>query len=76
MAAWPVARRWIGWHTIPGATMIRPSASFATPLLLLVAMASPADAQVAITRTTPPESAVDAIFKRYDSKDTPAAAWR
>ncbi len=34
-------------------------------------MTPSAVAQVAITRTTPPESAVDAIFAQYRGKDTP-----
>lgn len=54
--------------------MIRPSLKFATPLFLLAAMASPALAESSITRTTPAESAVDAVFKRYDRKDTPGCS--
>ncbi|HWS77290.1 MAG TPA: serine hydrolase domain-containing protein, partial [Thermomonas sp.] len=54
--------------------MIRPPAALAASLLLSAAIASPTHAQVAMTRTTPPESAVDAIFKRYDSKDTPGCS--
>lgn len=43
-------------------------------LLALAAIAAPAFAQVPITRTTPAESAVDAIFKRYDSKQSPGCS--
>lgn len=54
--------------------MIRPPTAFAASLLLSVASASPVFAQAQITRTTPAESAVDAIFKRYDRKDTPGCS--
>ena len=55
--------------------MIRPLAHRPACLLLaLAALVPPAFAQDAIKRTNPPESAVDAIFKRYDSKDTPGCS--
>lgn len=40
----------------------------------LAAIATPALAQESILRTTPTEAAVDAVFKRYDSKDTPGCS--
>ena len=40
----------------------------------LAGMAPLAIAQVAVTRTTPPEAAVDAVFERYDGKDTPGCS--
>lgn len=43
-------------------------------LLALAAIVPPAFAQDAIKRTTPPESAVDAVFTRYDSKTTPGCS--
>ena len=46
----------------------------ASLLLALAAIAAPAFAQVPITRTTPAESAVDAIFKRYDSRQSPGCS--
>lgn len=54
--------------------MIRPSVMLATPLFMLAAIAPPAVAEGSITRTTPPESAVDAVFRRYDNKDTPGCS--
>lgn len=54
--------------------MIQPPAALAVSLLLSAAMASPATAQAPITRTTPSESAVDAIFSRYDFKSTPGCS--
>lgn len=54
--------------------MIRSIARHAACLLALSCIAPAAFAQGTITRTTPPESAVDAIFKRYDSKDTPGCS--
>jgi CubicO group peptidase (beta-lactamase class C family) len=43
-------------------------------LLALAAIAPPVLAQTSVTRTTPPESAVDAVFKRYNGKDTPGCS--
>ena len=43
-------------------------------LLALAAVAPAATAGTAIVRTTPPEAAVDAVFARYDSKDTPGCS--
>ena len=54
--------------------MNRSTARHTACLLALASFAPAALAQVQITRTTPPESAVDAIFKRYDSKDTPGCS--
>ena len=54
--------------------MIRSAARHAACLLALSCIAPVASAQGAVTRTTPPVSAVDAIFKRYDSKDTPGCS--
>ena len=54
--------------------MMRPTPRHAACLLALALIAPPAFAQGPITRTIPPESAVDAIFKRYDSKDTPGCS--
>lgn len=54
--------------------MIQPTARHAACLLALTVIAPSALAQGSITRTTPPESAVDAIFKSYDSKDTPGCS--
>lgn len=54
--------------------MIRSPARHAACLLALAFIAPSAFAQGSITRTTPAESAVDAVFKRYDSKDTPGCS--
>lgn len=54
--------------------MIRSTARHAACLLALFSIAPATLAQGPITRTSPPESAVDAIFKRYDSKDTPGCS--
>lgn len=54
--------------------MIRSAARHAACLLALAFIAPSAFAQGSITRTTPPESAVDAVFKRYDSKVTPGCS--
>ena len=54
--------------------MIRSTARHASCLLALASIASPAFAQGSITRTTPAESAVDAVFKRYDSKASPGCS--
>lgn len=54
--------------------MTRSTARHTACLLALAFITPAALAQGPITRTTPPESAVDAIFKRYDSKDTPGCS--
>ena len=54
--------------------MIHPTTRHAGCLLAIALIAPAAFAQGPITRTTPPESAVDSIFKRYDSKDTPGCS--
>ena len=54
--------------------MIPTIARHAACLLALTFIAPGAFAQGTITRTTPSESAVDAVFKRYDSKDTPGCS--
>lgn len=54
--------------------MPKPSAHHAACFLFAVATSPSALAQAPITRTTPTEAAVDAVFKRYDSKDTPGCS--
>lgn len=54
--------------------MIRSPARHAASLLALSCIAPVACAQGLITRTTPPETAVDAIFKRYDKQDMPGCS--
>lgn len=43
-------------------------------LLALAGICLPSAAQVVVTRTTPSEAAVDAVFKRYDSRQTPGCS--
>src|SRR3990167_8298270 len=45
-----------------------------TALVLACATAQLAAASAPVGRTAPPERAVDAVFKRYDSKDTPGCS--
>ena len=54
--------------------MIRLLARAAACLLVLACLTPGAFAQGGITRMMPPESAVDAVFKRYDHKDTPGCS--